>query len=373
MRAVDLVINERLTSEVPLVKEVSQYIISAGGKRLRPQISLLVAGMFGNVLNLRHLAQLLGGDRPFYGLQARGLLGDQAPHQTLPEAAADYIAEMRQVQPQGPYMLGGFSGGGLTAWEMARHLAEAGEAVSVLVLLDTPLPMRPGLSRADKAAIKWAELRAEGPGYLVAWAKTRWAWEVQKRQPKSDATGPAQFHNAAIEAAFRHAIGVYDLKAWEDGKVVLYRPPLDRHWKVTGGNWVSSHREYVFHDNLWAPYAPRLDVVEVPGDHDSMVLEPNVRVLAARMKAAPPAPGLGRESAQMPDGGDGSDFFTQLAAHWKSHYAGWTAWLLTPDLKLPGRMRFKESRRVPLWNGPIECRLFRFDLQARQPRTPDPA
>ncbi|MDO5692251.1 MAG: THUMP domain-containing protein [Pseudomonadota bacterium] len=65
----------------------------------------------------------------------------------------------------------------------------------------------------------------------------------------------------------------------------------------------------------------------------------------------------------------GDEFFTRLAAHWKSHYAGWTAWLLTPDLKLPGRLRLKESRRVPLWNGPIECRLFRFDLTARQPRS----
>ena len=62
----------------------------------------------------------------------------------------------------------------------------------------------------------------------------------------------------------------------------------------------------------------------------------------------------------------GDEFFARLAAHWKSHYAGWTAWLLTPDLKLPGRLRLKESRRVPLWNGPIECRLFRFDLTARQ-------
>ena len=64
----------------------------------------------------------------------------------------------------------------------------------------------------------------------------------------------------------------------------------------------------------------------------------------------------------------GDEFFARLAAHWKGHYDGWTAWLLTPDLKLPGRMRLKESRRVPMWNGPIECRLFRFDLQARQPR-----
>jgi putative N6-adenine-specific DNA methylase len=78
----------------------------------------------------------------------------------------------------------------------------------------------------------------------------------------------------------------------------------------------------------------------------------------------------GRESAQMEDGADGSEFFERLAAHWKSHYAGWSAWLLTPDLKLPGKMRFKESRRVPLWNGAIECRLFRFDLTARRVSPP---
>lgn len=68
-----------------------------------------------------------------------------------------------------------------------------------------------------------------------------------------------------------------------------------------------------------------------------------------------------REFAQTEDGGE---FFTRLATHWKKNYPGWTAWMLTPDLKLPGRMRLKETRRVPLWNGPIECRLFRFDLVA---------
>jgi putative N6-adenine-specific DNA methylase len=67
----------------------------------------------------------------------------------------------------------------------------------------------------------------------------------------------------------------------------------------------------------------------------------------------------GREKAETEDGGD---FFSQLATHWKKNYPGWTAWVLTPDLKLPSRMRLKESRRVPMWNGPIECRLFRFDM-----------
>ena len=75
----------------------------------------------------------------------------------------------------------------------------------------------------------------------------------------------------------------------------------------------------------------------------------------------------GREAGQVEDGGD---FFSQLASHWKKNYAGWRAWVLTPDLKLPGRMRLKESRRVPMWNGPIECRMFRFDLMAGSARKP---
>jgi len=63
-------------------------------------------------------------------------------------------------------------------------------------------------------------------------------------------------------------------------------------------------------------------------------------------------------------GGSSAEFFAGLAGHWKRHYAGWTGWLLSPDMKLPSLMRLKESRRVPMWNGPIECRLFRFDMIA---------
>ena len=66
-----------------------------------------------------------------------------------------------------------------------------------------------------------------------------------------------------------------------------------------------------------------------------------------------------RELAHTDDGGD---FFPQLASHWKKNFSGWTAWMLTPDMKMPGKMRLKESRKVPMWNGPIECRLFKFDL-----------
>ncbi len=80
--------------------------------------------------------------------------------------------------------------------------------------------------------------------------------------------------------------------------------------------------------------------------------------------------GPSRESAE--DRATPSDFFARLATHWKqaytAHPAGWTAWILSPDMKLPSAMRLKESRRVPMWNGPIECRLFRFELVAGSAR-----
>lgn len=66
--------------------------------------------------------------------------------------------------------------------------------------------------------------------------------------------------------------------------------------------------------------------------------------------------------------GNASVFYEGLAAQWKRQYAGWSAWVLTPELKLPGLMRLKESRRVPMFNGAIECRLFRFDMVAGSAR-----
>ena len=86
----------------------------------------------------------------------------------------------------------------------------------------------------------------------------------------------------------------------------------------------------------------------------------------ARARAGAPT----RDSAE--DRATPSDFFARLATHWKKAYtghpAGWTAWILSPDMRLPSAMRLKESRRVPLWNGPIECRLFRFELVAGSAR-----
>ena len=106
----------------------------------------------------------------------------------------------------------------------------------------------------------------------------------------------------------------------------------------------------------------RLPPTEVPG---VMLVNPpyGERIAVAGVAGAAhsgqgPRSGA-REAAQTEDGGE---FFNQLATHWKKNYAGWTAWVLTPDLKLPGKMRLKESRRVPMWNGPLECRLFKFEM-----------
>ncbi len=273
-------------STAPKTSEAPRFVHLVPLNGVRPARAaplFIVAGMFGNVLNLRHLALNFSDARAVYGLQARGLIGADAPHETMEEAAADYIAEIRQVQPDGPYLLAGFSGGGITAYEMARQLRAAGEEVAVLALLDTPLPVRPGLSRPDKALIKIAEMREKGPAYLLEWARNRIAWERAKRSTVTEATDPAQFNNTKIEAAFLRAVARYDTPRW-DGPMVLLRPVLDRRYKVTGGKWVSAAREYVFADNDWIRYAPRVRVIEVPGDHDSMVLTPNVVVMAAELR-----------------------------------------------------------------------------------------
>jgi putative N6-adenine-specific DNA methylase len=59
-------------------------------------------------------------------------------------------------------------------------------------------------------------------------------------------------------------------------------------------------------------------------------------------------------------------FFNALAAHWKAHFGGWQAWLLSPDAQLPAHLRLKPRQRIPMFNGPIECRLMGFELTARK-------
>jgi thioesterase domain-containing protein len=112
--------------------------IQSGGSK-RP--FFCVPGAGGNVIYFYHLARYLGSDQPFYGLQARGLDGEQMPHTQVEDMAAYYIEALQTVQPQGPYLLGGHSFGSYVAFEMARQLLHQGQEVALLAILDTPAPL----------------------------------------------------------------------------------------------------------------------------------------------------------------------------------------------------------------------------------------
>ncbi len=109
---------------------------------------------------------------------------------------------------------------------------------------------------------------------------------------------------------------------------------------------------------------------ELPSElHGTLMINPpyGERIEVGGKAARPARAGSADDNRSTPN-----DFFGRLASHWKraytQHPAGWTAFVLSPDMKLPSAMRLKESRRVPMWNGPIECRLFRFELVAGSAR-----
>jgi putative N6-adenine-specific DNA methylase len=166
------------------------------------------------------------------------------------------------------------------------------------------------------------------------------AWAAMKKEAADAVVKPEPGQKALIYAsdvsfrmvdfAERNAqrAGVADVIEFRGGDALQRMPPLDV--SETGGGLMLIN----------PPYGERIGIGGVAGEGEG-----------ARFGA--------RELAEADDG---VNFFSQLASHWKKNYSGWTAWMLTPDLKLPGKMRLKESRRVPMWNGPLECRLFKFDM-----------
>ena len=277
-----------MSSVVPTRPRFTHLVAMHAGEGGSKSPFFLVAGMFGNVLNLRHLAHLVGTDRPFYGVQARGLFGGDDPHEDFVEMARDYLQEVRSVQPRGPYFLGGFSGGGIAAFEMAQQLRADGEEVGLLVFLDTVTAFNSPLRPIERAQIQLDNLRDRGPGYIKKWAVNRVMWEREKRRRLSDefAVAPdGALHSTAIEAAFYRALGRYDTEYY-DGVITLYRPALSPLHVFGPDRQINIDRRFIFHDNGWGPFCRQIVVTEVPGDHTGMVLEPNVRVLAGHMRSA---------------------------------------------------------------------------------------
>ena len=99
-----------------------------------------VHGGAGTIVHLDPLARRLADERPFYGLQSRGLYGGDPPLQTVEEMATHYLAELRSVQPHGPYYLAGYCFGTIAAFEMAQRLIDEGEEVALLAMFNGPSP-----------------------------------------------------------------------------------------------------------------------------------------------------------------------------------------------------------------------------------------
>jgi amino acid adenylation domain-containing protein len=251
------------------------------GGGARPLFLVHAAG--GHVASYVPLARHLGPDQPLFGLQSRGLEGEAPPHARIEAMAADYLAALREVQGEGPYRLGGWSMGGLVAFEMARMLAAAGEEVELLALVDTRPP------RGDSPAVAPA---AGGrlAGFMLHLGLS--PERIATFEEGSAALAPGERLRRAWEAARVADVVPDDLDF----------PRFERLWSVFRANAAaaSAYRPgpcasdllLVFAEDRPEPAAPEaarwealttgtVRVAAVPGDHFTVVREPHVRALAA--------------------------------------------------------------------------------------------
>jgi aspartate racemase len=149
----------------------SMILLKEGAPGRRP---LFLAPSLNGVAMGRDLVKYLDPTQPVYALQNKGLDGSY-PHRTIPEMAEWFLDEMRQIQPQGPYMLGGFCFGGAVALEMAAQLARQGEEISLLALFEVTgrdaTTTRPTAFERERA--KWRKFLNGSPSEKAAWIGRR--------------------------------------------------------------------------------------------------------------------------------------------------------------------------------------------------------
>ncbi|HMR66038.1 MAG TPA: amino acid adenylation domain-containing protein [Anaerolineae bacterium] len=129
-----------------------------------------IHGLEGGVLFWRDVVMHLPDDQPFYALQAQGVDGLRPALTRIETMASLYVEAIRQVQPHGPYYLGGFSMGGEIAFEVGQQLFRQGEKVAFLLMLDTKNPVRSGrplANKGDGAPIPVVESRAVDPSMVL--------------------------------------------------------------------------------------------------------------------------------------------------------------------------------------------------------------
>jgi amino acid adenylation domain-containing protein len=246
--------------------------------------------LFGVVfpyLELAHcLANHCASDRSFYGLQALGLDGKSPPLSRIEAIAAYYIQAIQTLQPTGPYFLGGWSFGGLVAFEMAQQLTQAGQAVSLLAVLDTPAPCHQ-VTLAQSLKFLLGTARSILPFLLdyAALAAQRWqfqsAWFARKQWSALSRLLPAEarsslLNESAIQAllpiiyANSQAAYRYKPQPYRD-RLTLFRaaeqPVAFKHEPALG----------------WDTLATEIQLYQVPGNHLSLLTQPHVQTLAQQL------------------------------------------------------------------------------------------
>jgi len=248
-------------------------------KGARPPL-FCVHALGGNVLSYENLWRHLGAGQPFYGLQSKGLDG-QPPNRTVSEMAAQYVEAIRRLQPEGPYFLAGWSFGGKIAFEMARTLRASGQGVALLALIDS-VNAPPPPAHEEGGPVRHASRRLRfqleamrrlpaGQRIVHFGRKTavafRWAaLRIRERSEERSIPQPLRVINAANDVADREYVG-----AGYDGSAILFRanyPVADAPDRSLG--WASAVRG-------------GLEIVDVPGDHFTLVEEPHVQVLAREL------------------------------------------------------------------------------------------
>jgi amino acid adenylation domain-containing protein len=247
----------------------------------RPLFLVHPAG--GHVFPYVHLAQLLGPDQPCYGLQARGLEDGQDPHTRIEDMAADYIQALQTRQPTGPYLLGGWSMGGVVAFEMAQQLHARGERVALLALLDGRIPTSDEtFPDEDSEAVMLVERYfgiSFGPMELLTEIPKEKQLGFVLEQAKSAGLVPAELD--ASQARRFVEILRSDLRATQSYGLSLYPGRMDffKASETPGGAPADPTMGW----REWASGGVELHFV--PGNHANMMYQPQVEALAKELTA----------------------------------------------------------------------------------------
>jgi thioesterase domain-containing protein/acyl carrier protein len=138
-----------------------------------------VSGKGGNPVAFGRLSETIGNRQPFYGLQYRGVDGNNKPHESIENIAIEFLKDVRHIQPTGPYYLGGYSLGGLVAYEMAQQLLKNGEIIAGLLLIDAINPEFKKWPLKQRIQSHFSNILSVGPQYIISRIK----FNLQKQLP----------------------------------------------------------------------------------------------------------------------------------------------------------------------------------------------